>query len=442
MIIKENPLAQPAGPPWRAWEKVLFRFFFIFFLLLTDPIDWIPTIPGLRTIQHWYGVAVDWLVVTADAHILHIQPKGPIPTNNGSGDTSYDWATLYTFLLVAAVGCLVWSVLDRRRGSYRKLGYWFRTFLRYYIALVALGYGIIKLFGLQMSFPLLSQLATPLGDFLPMRLSWMFIGYSAPYQFFSGAMEVLTGLLLLYRKTVTFGLLLGAAVFFNVMMLNLSYDIPVKLFAIELVVSCLFLLAWDYKRLLSFLVLNRPTGPVSLYDPPFTGWKKRIAWLVFKAAFIVITVIMPFYQSRQRYTGQSKNHPAGPFDQKVYAVSIFAINKDTMPPSYADTLRWKDVIFEGNGLGSADTRDTLFRQRYRRGYFTYQTDTVHHVIGIKKSFGDSTFLMQWRYAFLDSNTIRCWTALRGDSLYLVLRRTDRHFQLAERQFHWVSEANR
>jgi len=440
--MRENPLPESGGPPWRTWQKVLFRFFFIYFLLLMDPIDWIPTFPGLRTIQHWYAVAVDWLVVTADAHILHIRPRGPVPTNDGSGDTSYDWATLYTFLLAAAAGCLVWSLIDRKRGSYRKLGYVLRTALRYYIAAVALSYGIIKLFALQMPFPLLSQLATPLGDFLPMRLSWMFIGYSTHYEFFSGVMEVLTGLLLIYRRTVTLGLLAGGAVFFNVMMLNLSYDIPVKIFSIEMVVCCLFLLAPDYKRLLSFFVLNRPSGTVSLYDPPFAGWKIRVARIVLKAAFLIIAVIMPFYQSQQRYASSSKRHSPGPFDQKVYAVSVFAVNKDTIPSTYADTLRWKDVIFEGNGLGSADTRDTLFRQRYKRGYFTYQMDTVHHVIGIKKSYRDSTFLMQLRYAFSDSNTIRCWTALRGDSLYLVLRRTDRHFQLAERQFHWVSEANR
>ena len=54
-----------------------------------------------------------------------------------------------------------------------------------------MSYGIIKLFVLQMPFPQLSQLATPLGDLLPMRFSWLFIGYSVPYQFFSGAMETI-----------------------------------------------------------------------------------------------------------------------------------------------------------------------------------------------------------------------------------------------------------
>ena len=61
--------------------------------------------------------------------------------------------------------------------------------MRYYIAFTAFLYGIDKIFLLQMPFPNQSALATPLGDLLPMRFSWFFIGYSAPYEFFAGAME-------------------------------------------------------------------------------------------------------------------------------------------------------------------------------------------------------------------------------------------------------------
>ena len=83
-----------------------------------------------------------------------------------------------------------------------------------------------------MPFPALSQLATPLGDLLPMRFSWLFIGYSVPYQFFSGAMETIAGLLLLYRRTVTAGLFAATGAFLNVVMINLSYDVPVKLYRV------------------------------------------------------------------------------------------------------------------------------------------------------------------------------------------------------------------
>ena len=132
--------------------------------------------------------------------------------------------------------------------------------VRYYIAQAALSYGIIKLFALQMPFPSLSLLSTPLGDLLPMRFSWVFIGYSVPYEFFSGAMETVAGLLLLYRRTITAGLFAATGAFMNVVMINLAYDVPVKLFASHLLFACLFLLALDAKRLLRLLVLNQPVA--------------------------------------------------------------------------------------------------------------------------------------------------------------------------------------
>jgi hypothetical protein len=111
-----------------------------------------------------------------------------------------------------------------------------------------------------------------------MRLSWLFLGYSFKYQFFSGLMETTAGVLLLFRRTVTLGLFVAAGAFANVVMINMSYDVPVKLYASHLLLACIFLLAWDAKRLFSFLVLNRPASGTSLYEPYFGGkWQRWAA---------------------------------------------------------------------------------------------------------------------------------------------------------------------
>src|SRR5205814_8206926 len=117
-----------------------------------------------------------------------------------------------------------------------------------------------------MPFPALSQLATPLGDLLPMRFSWLFIGYSGPYQFFSGVMETTAGLLLLHRRTVTAGLFAATGAFLNVVVINLPYDVPVELYSLHLLFACVFLLAVASKRLLPFLVLNQRTPPTRASD--------------------------------------------------------------------------------------------------------------------------------------------------------------------------------
>src|SRR6185312_5648793 len=189
--------------------------------------------------QFWNKL-LDWIVIEANALFFYVRPV--LVPENGSGDTSMGWARLWTYLCLGVIGAIVWSVLDRKRPNYTHLNYWLVLFTRYYVIIIALGYGIIKLFGMQMVFPSLHQLATPLGDLLPMRFSWFFIGYSTPYQFFSGAMETLAALLLLYRRTSTLGVLVATGVFINVMMLNLCYDIPVKIFSMQMVFTCLFLL--------------------------------------------------------------------------------------------------------------------------------------------------------------------------------------------------------
>ena len=110
-----------------------------------------------------------------------------------------------------------------------------------------------------------------------------------------------------------------------------------------------------------------------------------------------------------------------------------------------DSLRWNDVIFDNSSAGSVGTRDPVFWQRYRRGYFRYATDTAAKVASVWKTStipGDSTFMFRMRYDVRDSMTVALHTMIRGDSVHAELVRVPRHFQLAERQFHWISEYNR
>jgi hypothetical protein len=384
---------------------------------------------------------VDQAVRASNSRIFHVR-ETLIPVS-GSGDTSWAWAQLCLFLSLAVIACVVWSLLDRRK-AYPRLGYWLRTFVRYYIAAAALSYGIIKLFLLQMPFPNLSQMATPLGDLLPMRFSWLFIGYSAKYQFFSGLVETVAGLLLLFRRTVTLGLFAAAGAFLNVLMINLSYDVPVKLYASHLLLACLFLLAWDARRLFTFLVLNRAAPGTTTYEPYFSGrWQRRAA-VAAKLGILYMVLAVPLQTSWRRFRMTSAPPGASVFAPGVYDVRTYALNDDTIPPLPGDSLRWRDVIFDGPMAGSVGTADNLFWQRYRRGYFNFRVNEEDRtaVVWRRSPAFDSTYLFTMRYELPDERTIRLWAEVRDDSMFVELVRNDRHFQLAERQFHWLSEYNR
>ena len=80
-----------------------------------------------------------------------------------------------------------------------------------------------------------------------------------------------------------------------------------------------------------------------------------------------------------------------------------------------------------------------------RGYFRYKPDTAAHTAVVWKTSTiprDSTYMFTMRYEVPDSGTIRLHTVIRGDSVHVELVRVARHFQLTERQFHWLSEYNR
>jgi len=430
----------PQTQPWPAWRRIVFRFFFIYLLLNISPWTWLGNIPGFSYLNDLYGTFMDWLVNFGNDHFFHVR-KVLVPLN-GSGDTSYGWAQVWLFLSISVIGCIIWSLFDGKRKAYHQLNYWLCLFTRYYISMIAFIYGIEKLFALQMYFPNLSQLATPLGDFLPMRFSWLFIGYSTPYQVFSGVMETIVGLLLLYRRTATLGILMGTAVFLNVMMLNLCYDIPVKIFSMHIVMMCLFLLVNEFDRIVCFFILNRPAAVCNIYDHPFKKRWMRITRVVLKVAFIIIAVFVQFVNMIEYYKSSHTDKAIKPVPVGIYDVTTFAINKDTLPLSVNDSLRWRDVIFDNFGSGSISTSDTAFRQRYHRAYFSYNGDTLKHTISFKKSQGDSIDIFLLHYAMTDSSTVFLWGIHKNDSLHVQLKKSNRHFQLAEKQFHWLSEYNR
>lgn len=431
----------PGNNYWPLWQRIIFRFVCIYFLLYTAPWTWIELIPGLDAVTVYYYQLLDWLVNGANKYIFHTY-RELVPTN-GSGDTSYAWTMLKLFLLVALAGCIIWSLAGRKKTQYNRLAWWFKIILRYYIILSCFNYGFIKLFHMQMPFPGNSLMATQLGDLLPMRLSWIYMGYSGQYQFFAGAMEVLAGCLLLFRRTSTAGTLLAAGVFANVALMNTSYDIPVKLFSQHLFIACLVLLAFEYKRLFSFFI-NRVTPAGNMYSVTFPAKWMRVTGIVLKLVFIAFVVVLGFYNLYSESNASKSAGATAPFQKGIYDVTLFVKNGDTIPALVTDTLRWKDVAIDDARGGSVNTTDTIFWQRYRRGYFKYKVNDSTHTVTFSRSSWqmDMTELFTLDYKVLDTGSIMLSGKMRNDAVTAVLKKSNRHFQLEEKQFHWLSEYNR
>ena len=194
---------------------------------------------------------------------VHVFRLGAPPSFqlSGSGDKMVDYLQVATLLMAAAAATVVWSVVDRRRPNYRGLHKWFRVFLRFSLGSTMIGYGMVKAIPLQMPAPGLQRLLEPFGNFSPMGVLWYSIGASKSYEMFAGFMELACGVLLFVPRLATLGAMVTFATAVQIFTLNMTYDVPVKLFSFHLILMSLVLLAPEASRLANVLVFNRTAAP-------------------------------------------------------------------------------------------------------------------------------------------------------------------------------------
>jgi len=224
-----------------------------------------------------------WLWATV--HIFHITGPAATYVPTPSGDTALQYVQQAMFLAIALVGTVVWSILDRRRTEYRELHSWVRVLVRYALALILFSYGFSKLFPQQYGPLSFARLMEPYGEFSPMGALWSFMSASRPYAVFAGTIEVTGAALLLFRRTSTLGAVVSTAAMTNVVALNFSYDVPVKLYSTNILLMAMFLLVPDLRRLANVLVFNRPTTAADLsgarFKRPWARIAATICWVVF-----------------------------------------------------------------------------------------------------------------------------------------------------------------
>ena len=218
---------------WNHLQKLIFRFSFCYFVLYILPFPFY-YIPGLgEFIGTWFNKVWEVLVPVVDNTFFQIDYEYN-NNNTGSGDKTWDYLSLLVTTGLALLSTLVWTLLDSARFNYSKLHYYLTILLRFFLLATMLNYGLIKIFKTQFPFPGLWPLLQPLGESTPMALAWNFMGYSPGYNMFTGLGEAVAGLLLISKRSTSVGALLAIAVMSNVVMINFCYDVPVKLYSINL----------------------------------------------------------------------------------------------------------------------------------------------------------------------------------------------------------------
>lgn len=402
-----------------------FRFVFCYLVLYIwpFPFQYIPFVFYALTPLHTFlSSFVDGLAGPAlfgDAYaVLH-------PT--GSGDTSYCYTQSGLFLVAAFVACLIWTWLERKRTSYRTLSILFDTTLRFYLAATLFTYGFIKVFPLQFQAPDAARLAQSYGESSPMGLLWTFMGSSKLYSFFTGMGEVTAGVLLLFRRTKLLGATLSAIVFLHVFVLNLAYDVPVKLFSLHLLLISMYVAAPIVRTLTGRSTPNDP----ALSELVWPKWNsKKAKWIIIGAKCILILLIgiQPAVASYQMHEELTQEAPldTSPGIMGIYTVSSFRQHGEVVH----GTTGWKEIRLGKNLLEIVYTDGASIQWHC---VVLQGTKKIRLASKDLSTFGEFNFTETGQELILTGkiNDVPLTAHTRRTGDYII--------PLLNRGFHWVSE---
>ncbi|QNL49361.1 DoxX family protein [Olivibacter sp. SDN3] len=432
---------------WKPYERVLFRFFFIYFILQAVPLDWKYYV---RLFQlNWFNLQFQ--------DIFNISRYTPQLLET---ERSIDFWGIHTFgdwgilTAIALLGGLIWSLFKKKQDNYVGLYYVLRVILRYRLAIGVIAYGFIKLFPLQSPYPSLSDLNTNYGDLSAWRLFSLSLGVAPSFEYFLGAVEIFAGLLLFYRKTVFIGSFIILCFTGNVFLSNLAYEGGETVYSLYLIQFALFLLCYDAPRLFRLLSLERPTYP-SIYRPVYPKVWQAKAQLILKSVFILFFVVLYGFKTYAAYQKGPYHYPEQQDADLAgfYDVSRFVFNGTSLPYNRTDSIRWENVVIERWPTLSIKTgkqaqpvisnvelihplseaRNFEYAGTVGRHYYRYQLDTMAKTF-VMNSLGNNNEQESYKLTFdrhNDRTILLHGTTGKGDSLTITLNKIEKKYLLEE-----------
>jgi hypothetical protein len=420
----ESAVASPPAPRWSAATRLAFRFSVVYLgltILTTQLFSAVFMLPSPRFLTGFND-----LLAWVGTHVFQI--SGPIPVEfTGSGDTLLNWVLTGTLLIIAACVTAVWSLVSRH-NSYPRMNKWFRLLVRFALGATLVRYGFGKLIPVQMPTVFLARLVEPFGDFSPMGVLWSSIGASPAYEMCVGALEAIPGILLFVPRTTLLGALLALAATAGVFVLNMTYDVPVKLLSFHLVLMSLFLLAPYGRNLRDLLLLNRPLVPVQ--EPPIGRTpRRRRHWVVAQTAYGALIVLLAIAAALSLWSRTGPNAEKSPLFG-IWDVQLMTVDGEVRPPLLTDKARWRRVIMQAPTAAVFQKMDDSFE------HYTTEFGTDGKTLTIKPASGNGTSTVT--YERLSPTLMVIDGTIDGRVIRLELTPRDLNsFVLNSRGFNWV-----
>lgn len=200
-----------------------------------------------------------------------------------ASDSSGFYLLSLFLLLFSALISAIWTSFNPLK-HFQKAHYWLRSLCSYYLAFQFFNYGFDKVFKTQFYLPEPNTLFTPLGQLSKDILYWSSIGSSYSYTVFSGFMEIIPAFLLLFKPTRMIGAMISVLVVLNILMINIGFDISVKLFSFFLFGLSLYI-AFPAFQAIYQLFFRQQKVSFQLWQPVWEE-KQRLMYAIGKSLVI------------------------------------------------------------------------------------------------------------------------------------------------------------
>ena len=427
--LPPSPAASESSRVTRAWaggRRMLFVYLALF--VVGRMHESLPL--GSPWLSSWLRRPWEKIVPWFGRNVLQL-PEPVSTALSSSRDRLFDWVQVTLFLTLALVAALAWRWLDRARRWDRPVREVVQVAVRYTLAAAMLSYGMSKLLLEQMAAPTLQSLIEPVGQLSPMRLLWIFMGYSPAYSIFAGAVEVIGGLLLLFRRTTTLGALILMPVLVNVLLINLCFGVPIKLNAAHYLLMVIVLAAPVMGRVIDVVVRNCATLPDAATP---LRWDPRVQRTFGLVKWVIIAALIWFIPVR-RYL-QWRDVPAAVKSEfyGLYAVEGFVRNGESRPPLLTDTGRWRYVTIDAGDVVSLIAMDD------QRSVFQLRAGPESGRLTLQSLQRENAPREEFVYRRPAPGQLALEGKLDGVTLSVLLVPADeRNLRLITERFRWVAE---
>jgi hypothetical protein len=341
-----------------------------------------------------------------------------------------DSTSMYLLLLLLFIAAVIITLLLSRIKKFslyrEKIFRILYQLFVYYLVLQLLKYGADKIFKNQFYLPEPNTLFTPIGQLEKDILYWSTMGTSYSYNIFLGSLEILAAVLILINRTRLMGLLLSLGILLNVVAVNFSFDISVKLFA-SFLLFLNFHLLYPFSNRLCQLLLQKNITALPATEQASVLKKTFIVSFLqwFVIGIIVLEVFYPFLLSGN-FNGDKTPKP---YLHGAYEVNYIIDGKDTLTSSSSPVKRF--FIHRDSYIIFQDQQDVM--KDYKLSYD--KSDTTFTIT----DYQFKQTVLSYTYQSTDS-ILNLQYFTNGKAIKLIGKAIDwRKLPALQKSFHWTMD---